>query len=284
MGRRLFGRWHLGLGRPQLPIAVCDVEQCAGAMAWCVTHFEEAPRGGQPASIPRSRHAARCWRACEARGWDGRMIWVPISLRCAGHDRARVCLARWPGPLAREACGLVGAPAAAVRHTALAGAARGGRVTPATSAAEGQSARAGLDGRHADDQGPRYAMSSELMSCAKHCSRDRRRPAAGAGHHPVARAPRRFACWSARSIRLSLASASRYCAERVTYPSPSRTPDAFARVHARYRRARADRRRRAGDGCHHLRMASPRSARAARGVEGWLDGRVVARRSTRSSW
>src|SRR5436309_2719838 len=43
MGRRLFGRWHLGLGRPGLPIAVCDVARCAEAIAWCATQFDEAP-------------------------------------------------------------------------------------------------------------------------------------------------------------------------------------------------------------------------------------------------
>ena len=33
MGRHLFGRWHLGLGRSRLPIAVCDVGRCAEAIA-----------------------------------------------------------------------------------------------------------------------------------------------------------------------------------------------------------------------------------------------------------
>src|SRR6185436_581423 len=44
MGRRLVGPWHLGLGRPGLPIAVIDVDRCADAIAWCVRHFDEAPR------------------------------------------------------------------------------------------------------------------------------------------------------------------------------------------------------------------------------------------------
>src|SRR5260370_15660570 len=35
LGRRLFGRWYLGLGRPGLPFAVCDVEQAgAGLRRW----------------------------------------------------------------------------------------------------------------------------------------------------------------------------------------------------------------------------------------------------------
>ena len=43
MGRRLFGRWHLALGRPGLPIAVCGLDRCAEAIAWCAAHFDEAP-------------------------------------------------------------------------------------------------------------------------------------------------------------------------------------------------------------------------------------------------
>jgi len=44
LGRRLFGRWHLGLGWPGLRIPVCPVDRCAAAIAWCVSRFDEAPR------------------------------------------------------------------------------------------------------------------------------------------------------------------------------------------------------------------------------------------------
>ena len=78
MGRRLFGRWHLGLGRPQLPIAVCGVERCAEAIAWCVRHFDEAPdlvNLFDPAIATRADLLARLRQD----GWNGRMVWVPIS-------------------------------------------------------------------------------------------------------------------------------------------------------------------------------------------------------------
>jgi hypothetical protein len=74
MGRRLFGRWHLGLGRPSLPIAVCDVARCAEAIAWCARHFEKAPPVVNlldPAIATRRDS----WRACRptagAAGWCG---------------------------------------------------------------------------------------------------------------------------------------------------------------------------------------------------------------------
>jgi len=79
MGRRLFGRWHLGLGRPQLPIAVCGVKECAEAIAWCATHFDQAPpvvHVIDPALVTRGAFLARLRNG----GWNGRMIWVPISL------------------------------------------------------------------------------------------------------------------------------------------------------------------------------------------------------------
>ncbi len=103
MGRRLFGRWHLGLGRPQLPIAVCDVEQCGAAIAWCATHFDEAPPVVNlldPAIPTRAAFAARL----RTRGWSGRFVWVPISVMASGLTAARTLLAlaggRWPDRLA----------------------------------------------------------------------------------------------------------------------------------------------------------------------------------------
>ncbi len=77
MGRRLFGRWHLALGRPGLPIAVCDVGRCAEAIAWCATHFDEAPAVVNlfdPAVRTRGELAA----LLRARGWTGRVVWLPI--------------------------------------------------------------------------------------------------------------------------------------------------------------------------------------------------------------
>jgi len=103
MGRRLFGNWYLGLGRPQLPIAVCDVEQCAEAIAWCATHFDEAPPVVNlldPTVATRADFAARL----RSRGWNGRILWVPISVLALGLTTARglfsLARGRWPERLA----------------------------------------------------------------------------------------------------------------------------------------------------------------------------------------
>jgi predicted dehydrogenase/nucleoside-diphosphate-sugar epimerase len=88
MGRHLFGRWHLGLGRPALPIAVCDVAQCAEAIAWCATHFDDAPpivNLFDPKLATRSAFLDRL----RGQGWNGRMVWVPISFISAGLIAAR---------------------------------------------------------------------------------------------------------------------------------------------------------------------------------------------------
>jgi predicted dehydrogenase/nucleoside-diphosphate-sugar epimerase len=83
MGRHLFGRWHLALGRSRLPIAVCDVARCAEAIAWCATHFDAAPplvNLFEPALTTRGAFLARLRR----HGWNGRIVWVPIStISCA---------------------------------------------------------------------------------------------------------------------------------------------------------------------------------------------------------
>jgi nucleoside-diphosphate-sugar epimerase len=89
MGRRLFGPWHLGLGGPHLPIAVCGVTSCARAIAWCVDHFDDAPRVVNlldPAVTTRRALIARL----RGDGWNGRMVWVPISLLAAGLSIARL--------------------------------------------------------------------------------------------------------------------------------------------------------------------------------------------------
>jgi predicted dehydrogenase/nucleoside-diphosphate-sugar epimerase len=103
MGRRLFGRWYLGLGRPKLPIAVCDVEHCADAIAWCATNFDDAPpivNLLDPTIATRGDFAARL----RSRGWQGRIFWVPISVIALGLTTARTMLSvargRWPERLA----------------------------------------------------------------------------------------------------------------------------------------------------------------------------------------
>jgi predicted dehydrogenase/nucleoside-diphosphate-sugar epimerase len=98
MGRRLVGSWHLGLGRPDLPIAVCDVEQCAEAIAWCATHFDEAPpvvNLFDPALMTRGLLIERL----RSQGWTGRFVWVPISVISAGIAAARFALAIADGRL-----------------------------------------------------------------------------------------------------------------------------------------------------------------------------------------
>lgn len=92
MGRRLFGRWHLGLGRPSVPIAVCEVERCAQVIAWCATHFEAAPpivNLFDPSVATRGELLERL----RATGWDGRMMWMPISALACALIAARTAIA-----------------------------------------------------------------------------------------------------------------------------------------------------------------------------------------------
>jgi nucleoside-diphosphate-sugar epimerase len=103
MGRRLFGRWHLGLGRPALPIAVCDVARCADAIAWCVRNFDETPpvvHLFDPELTTRRTYLTHI----AGRGWRGRMVWVPISAVALGLSSVRTLLSlrrlRWPARLA----------------------------------------------------------------------------------------------------------------------------------------------------------------------------------------
>ena len=103
MGRRLFGSWHLGLGRARLPIAVCDVDRCGKAIAWCAEHFEEAEpvvNLFDPTIATRGDLLARM----RSTGWSGRMVWVPISALALGLTSARAMLSfargRWPERLA----------------------------------------------------------------------------------------------------------------------------------------------------------------------------------------
>jgi predicted dehydrogenase/nucleoside-diphosphate-sugar epimerase len=96
LGRRLFGRWHLGLGRPGLPFAACDVSTAASAVAWCADRFGEAPlivNLIDPAIRTRSQLLSRF----RAHGWRGRVVWVPISLLAGA-----VMAARFGAALARR--------------------------------------------------------------------------------------------------------------------------------------------------------------------------------------
>src|SRR5260370_29237924 len=79
LGRRLFGRWYLGLGRPGLPFAICDVEQAGAAVAWCAAHFGQAPPVVNLLD-PGVTTRGRFLDALRNHGWRGRIVWVPISL------------------------------------------------------------------------------------------------------------------------------------------------------------------------------------------------------------
>lgn len=91
MGRRLFDAWHLGLGRPGLPIAVCDVDRCAAAIAWCATHFDDAPRVVNLFDPSLTTRASLIGRLRET-GWTGRMVWVPVSAISVGLTVARTAI------------------------------------------------------------------------------------------------------------------------------------------------------------------------------------------------
>jgi nucleoside-diphosphate-sugar epimerase len=98
MGRHLYGRWNLGLGRPSLPIAVCDVGRCADAIAWCATHFDNAPAVVNlfdPMLTTRRDIVSRL----REHGWEGRMVWVPIGVISLGITGARALLSLARGSL-----------------------------------------------------------------------------------------------------------------------------------------------------------------------------------------
>ena len=103
LGRRLFGDWYLGLGRPQLPIAVCDVDRCGDAIAWTAEHFGEAAPVVNlldPTIATRADLLSRM----RANGWSGRMFWVPISALALALTGAKTMLSlargRFPERLA----------------------------------------------------------------------------------------------------------------------------------------------------------------------------------------
>jgi len=79
LGRRLFGHWYLGLGRPGLPLAVCPVGQAGAAVAWCANHFAEAPPIVNLID-PAIRTRGELLDLCRAHGWQGHVTWLPIGL------------------------------------------------------------------------------------------------------------------------------------------------------------------------------------------------------------
>jgi hypothetical protein len=84
----LFGRWHLGLGRPGLPFAVCDVTTAAVVVAWCAARFPEAPKVLNLLD-PSIRTRAQLLDRFREHGWRGRMLWTPISLLAGAAMSAR---------------------------------------------------------------------------------------------------------------------------------------------------------------------------------------------------
>ena len=103
LGRRLFGRWHLGLGRPGLPFAVCEVGQAGAVVAWCADRFADAPPVINLLD-PTIRTRAQLLQRLREFGWRGRMVWVPISLLAGAVMTLRLAMAllrrEWPRPMA----------------------------------------------------------------------------------------------------------------------------------------------------------------------------------------
>ena len=98
LGKRLYGNWHLGLGRPGLPFAWCDVRRAGEVVAWYARNFAAAPAVlnlWDPA-YPKRRDAVRAFRA---RGWRGRMVWVPIRPLGLAAQSARWLMALMKGKL-----------------------------------------------------------------------------------------------------------------------------------------------------------------------------------------
>jgi len=88
VGRRLFGAWHLGLGRPGLPIAVCEVGRAGAAVAWCAEQFAAAPPVANLLD-PTIRTRGQLLTRFRDHGWRGSMLWVPISLLAAAFGAVR---------------------------------------------------------------------------------------------------------------------------------------------------------------------------------------------------
>jgi len=103
VGRRLFDRWHLGLGRPGLPFAVCDVSTAAAAVAWCADRFREAPSVINLID-PAIRTRGGLLDRFRQHGWRARVLWTPISLLAGAAIAARFVMTvirrKRPQPLA----------------------------------------------------------------------------------------------------------------------------------------------------------------------------------------
>jgi nucleoside-diphosphate-sugar epimerase len=104
LGRRLFGTWHLGLGRPGLPLAVCDVDRAGAVVAWCAERFAEAPPIVNLID-PTIRTRRQLLDGFREHGWRGHMLWVPISVLAGALVAARLL-----SSLARRARGRPLAP------------------------------------------------------------------------------------------------------------------------------------------------------------------------------
>jgi len=100
VGKRLFGDWHLGFGRPGLPFAACEVSAAGAAIAWIAAHFAEAPAVVNLID-PAIDTRARLLQLFRERGWTGRFVWVPIRLLAGGVaslTRALALARRSPAP------------------------------------------------------------------------------------------------------------------------------------------------------------------------------------------
>jgi predicted dehydrogenase/nucleoside-diphosphate-sugar epimerase len=92
LGRRLFGSWHLGLGRPGLPFAVCDVGRAGAVVAWSAARFADAPPVVNLLD-PAIRTRRQLLHRFREHGWRGRMMWTPISLLAGAMMAARFVMA-----------------------------------------------------------------------------------------------------------------------------------------------------------------------------------------------
>ena len=92
VGKRLFGRWHLGLGRPEDPFGIYDVEEAGELLAWMAEHFETVPPILH-VNDDRFTTRAAILDGLRARGWDGKMIWVPIRLLAIAFQAGRWAMA-----------------------------------------------------------------------------------------------------------------------------------------------------------------------------------------------
>jgi predicted dehydrogenase/nucleoside-diphosphate-sugar epimerase len=98
VGRRLFGNWHLGMGRPGLRVAALDVDRCGAAIAWCAANFDKAPRVVNLFD-PTLRNRKELLALFRSYGWQGRVVWVPISVLAGGITMARTALSLTKGRL-----------------------------------------------------------------------------------------------------------------------------------------------------------------------------------------